>query len=44
VLGFQPRHPLETSLGELVDWLDGQEADDRVAEATVQLERRGLVA
>lgn len=44
VLGFQPRNPLETSLGELVDWLDGQEADDRVAEATVQLERRGLVA
>ena len=44
VLGFAPRHPLEASLDELVDWLDGQPAEDRVAEATAQLERRGLVA
>jgi dTDP-L-rhamnose 4-epimerase len=44
VLGYRPRHPLETSLGELVDWLDGQQAEDRVGEATAELERRGLVA
>jgi dTDP-L-rhamnose 4-epimerase len=44
VLGFTPRHLLETSLDELVDWLDGQPAEDRVAEATAQLEQRGLVA
>jgi dTDP-L-rhamnose 4-epimerase len=44
VLGFRPRHQLESSLGDLVEWLDGQPAQDRVAEATAQLERRGLVA
>jgi dTDP-L-rhamnose 4-epimerase len=44
VLGFAPAHPLETSLDELVGWLDGQEAADRTADATAELERRGLVA
>jgi dTDP-L-rhamnose 4-epimerase len=44
VLDFRPRHPLEESLGELVEWLDGQQAEDRVGEATAELERRGLVA
>jgi dTDP-L-rhamnose 4-epimerase len=44
LLGFTPVHPLETNLDELVAWLDGQEAEDRVPEATAELERRGLVA
>jgi dTDP-L-rhamnose 4-epimerase len=43
-LGFTPLHPLETNLAELVDWLDGQEAEDRVSQATAELEARGLVA
>jgi dTDP-L-rhamnose 4-epimerase len=44
VLGFAPAHRLETDLDELVGWLDGQRAEDRVGQATAELERRGLVA
>jgi dTDP-L-rhamnose 4-epimerase len=44
VLGFAPAHRLETDLDELVGWLDGQPAEDRVGQATAELERRGLVA
>jgi dTDP-L-rhamnose 4-epimerase len=44
VLGFAPTAELETDLDELVDWLDGQRAEDRVGQATAELERRGLVA
>ena len=44
LLGFAPSHQLETALDELVGWLDGQRAEDRVGEATAELERRGLVA
>ena len=39
-----PAHRLETDLDELVGWLDGQEAEDRVSQATAELEARGLVA
>jgi dTDP-L-rhamnose 4-epimerase len=44
VLGFAPAHRLESDLDELVGWLDGQRAEDRVGQATAELERRGLVA
>jgi dTDP-L-rhamnose 4-epimerase len=44
VLGFAPGHRLETDLDELIGWLDGQPAEDRVGQATAELERRGLVA
>jgi dTDP-L-rhamnose 4-epimerase len=44
VLGFAPAHLLETALDELVGWLDGQHAEDRVGQATAELEQRGLVA
>jgi dTDP-L-rhamnose 4-epimerase len=44
VLRFSPAHGLETDLDELVGWLDGQRAEDRVGQATAELERRGLVA
>jgi dTDP-L-rhamnose 4-epimerase len=44
VLGFAPARRLETDLDELVGWLDGQTAEDRVGQATAELERRGLVA
>jgi dTDP-L-rhamnose 4-epimerase len=44
LLGFRPAHRLETDLDELVGWLDGQGAEDRIGQATAELERRGLVA
>ena len=44
VLGFSPAHWLEADVDELVGWLDGQRAEDRVGQATAELERRGLVA
>jgi dTDP-L-rhamnose 4-epimerase len=44
VLGFAPAHLLESDLDELVGWLDGQRAEDRVGQATAELEQRGLVA
>ena len=44
VLGFAPAQRLESDLDELIGWLDGQPAEDRVGQATAELERRGLVA
>jgi len=44
VLGFTPRRDWSDGLGELAEWVERQEAEDRVAEATRELERRGLVA
>jgi dTDP-L-rhamnose 4-epimerase len=41
-LGFEPRVTLEDGLVELADWLSGQVAHDRVAEASAELETRGL--
>jgi dTDP-L-rhamnose 4-epimerase len=42
VLGYEPRVPLEDGLEELAAWLDGQEATDRVEEASAELTARGL--
>lgn len=42
-LGFRPRRQLEDSLGELGEWVNTQRAVDRVEEARLELERRGLV-
>ncbi len=42
VLGYEPRVPLEEGIGELAEWLEGQVAYDRVAEASAQLASRGL--
>lgn len=45
LLGFEPRHPLETSLGEMAEWVAAAEAKtDRAAEMRQALEARGLVA
>ncbi len=44
VLGYAPRRLLENSLDEFLAWVDRQRAEDRVAEAKEELERRGLVA
>jgi dTDP-L-rhamnose 4-epimerase len=43
-LGFEPETAFQEGLAELAEWLSSQVADDRVADATAELERRGLVA
>lgn len=42
VLGYAPEVQLEDGLVELVGWLEGQTAADRVAEASAELASRGL--
>jgi dTDP-L-rhamnose 4-epimerase len=42
VLGYEPVVPLEQGIIELAEWLKGQVAHDRVAEASAQLSSRGL--
>jgi dTDP-L-rhamnose 4-epimerase len=42
LLGYTPRVPLEEGIVELAEWLEGQAAHDRVAEASAELEARGL--
>jgi dTDP-L-rhamnose 4-epimerase len=42
VLGYEPRVTLENGLGELVEWLGGQIAEDRVDQASAELSARGL--
>jgi hypothetical protein len=42
ILGYEPLVSLEEGLGELVEWLEGQVAEDRVAQARAELSARGL--
>ena len=42
VLGYRPRMTLEKGLTELVSWLEGQVAEDRVEQASAELSARGL--
>jgi dTDP-L-rhamnose 4-epimerase len=42
ILGYQPKISLEEGLVELATWLEGQTAEDRVAEAKNELVSRGL--
>lgn len=42
ILGYQPQITLEAGLQEMADWLKGQIARDRVAEASAELATRGL--
>jgi dTDP-L-rhamnose 4-epimerase len=42
VLRYEPEVPLEKGIVELVEWLQGQSAEDRVAEARAELTARGL--
>jgi len=44
LMGFQPRHRLEDSLGEFAEWVRGTPAVDNGAEMRRQLEERGLVS
>jgi dTDP-L-rhamnose 4-epimerase len=43
-LGYSPRRDFVEGLAELADWVAQQEAHDRVREARMELEARGLVA
>lgn len=42
VLGYEPHVTLEEGVVELAEWLEGQVACDRVAEASAELAARGL--
>jgi dTDP-L-rhamnose 4-epimerase len=44
LLGFEPRHRLEDSLDEFVEWVRGESVVDRGAEMRSQLQARGLVS
>jgi len=41
-LGFAPEVALEDGMAELLAWLRGQSAEDRVEQATEELSQRGL--
>ena len=43
LLGYEPTITLEAGLSELLDWLGGQEAEDKVESATAELAERSLV-
>lgn len=43
-LGYAPRRTMQDTLPELADWVGRQQAVDRVAQARLELESRGLVA
>lgn len=42
ILGYEPVVTLEEGLFELAEWLEGQSAEDKVAEASNELATRGL--
>ncbi|WP_017733860.1 NAD-dependent epimerase/dehydratase family protein [Nafulsella turpanensis] len=42
ILGFEPSYTLEQGMEELAEWLKGQIAVDKVADAKQELEARGL--
>ena len=44
LLGFSPAWSLDAGMTELAEWLQDQQAVDRVAEATLELSARGLTA
>jgi dTDP-L-rhamnose 4-epimerase len=43
-LGFRARRDVVDGLAELAEWVAGQQAEDRVAQARAELDARGLVA
>jgi dTDP-L-rhamnose 4-epimerase len=42
VLGYEPQVSFDDGLADLAEWLEGQTADDRVADASKELVARGL--
>jgi dTDP-L-rhamnose 4-epimerase len=43
LLGYEPKVTLEDGLAELLDWVGGQQADDRLQAATAELAAHSLV-
>jgi dTDP-L-rhamnose 4-epimerase len=43
LLGYEPKVMLDDGIPELLEWVRRQEASDRVAEATAELEAHRLV-
>jgi dTDP-L-rhamnose 4-epimerase len=43
LLGYEPQVTLDSGLPDLLEWLQHEAAEDRVATATTELEQRGLV-
>jgi dTDP-L-rhamnose 4-epimerase len=43
LLGYEPKIKLEEGLNELLEWIKGKKAEDRVTTATVELVTRNLV-
>lgn len=41
-LGFEPEVTFESGIGEVIDWVRTQSAEDRVEQAAAELARRGL--
>jgi dTDP-L-rhamnose 4-epimerase len=41
-LGYEPQISLQAGMAQLAEWLEGQVAVDQVAQATQELEKRGL--
>ena len=41
-LGYSPKHKFEDGIDELVNWVKEQHAEDKVEQAKVELEERGL--
>lgn len=42
ILGYEPWVPFETGLAELADWLLDAQAEDRIEQASAELDQRGL--
>jgi dTDP-L-rhamnose 4-epimerase len=42
ILGYEPRVSFDEGIMELTSWLEGQEAEDRVDQASAELSARGL--
>jgi dTDP-L-rhamnose 4-epimerase len=42
VFGYAPQVSLSAGISQLAEWLEGQVAVDQVAQANIELERRGL--
>jgi dTDP-L-rhamnose 4-epimerase len=43
LLGYEPRVRLDQGIGELLEWVGAQSADDQIGKATAELETRQLV-
>ena len=42
LLGWEPRVSLEQGLKELIDWSEGEKAEDKFSQAQKELKQKGL--